>query len=748
MRLALTHNLRLTDSEEEAEFDSRETIDTLTAALERLGHRVERIEVSGPASRTAARLEAFAPDLIFNTAEGRRGRFREAFYPALFDELGFPYTGSDAWALAVSLDKALTKLMLREHGVISPKGQFLEELADLKTDGWRFPLMVKPNFEGSSKGITQESIVEDKTKLRALVEKQLERFPAGVLVEEYIPGSDLTVAFLEGVENGKAGVLTPVEYVFDPAEMQKRRYRIYDYDLKSATNQSVQVRCPAQFDEHVLARAQEMARKAYKALGCRDLGRIDFRVAEDGQVYFIEVNALPSLEPGAGIYAAAALEGLHTDGVLAKVIESATARWGVNDPKKAKSRPPRKVGPLRVGFTFNVKRIKPGVDGTKDDEAEYDAPATLQAIREAIASAGHEVIDLEATADLPNVLAATPVDLVFNLAEGIKGRNRESQVPALLELLDIPYSGSDPATLSIALDKALAKRIVRQHGILTPNFFLMTTGKEKIPKEMRFPLIVKPVAEGSSKGVHPTSVVRNETELRESAREMVAKYDQPALVEEYIKGREFTVGLLGERRPKVLPAMEVVFVDPSDEHPVYSFEFKQDWTKKIRYDVPAKLEPQLLRSLERAARECFMALGCRDVARVDFRMDDAGKVYFLECNPLPGLTPDWSDLVLISKAAGIEYNALINEILSGAIRRYKERERERKNEGRGAALGSYVAVPSPQGSLPLGLTQPIVSPGSLISAPGNGNGSGTQSATQVAAPAEPPASTPLPATAG
>jgi D-alanine-D-alanine ligase len=250
-------------------------------------------------------------------------------------------------------------------------------------------------------------------------------------------------------------------------------------------------------------------------------------------------------------------------------------------------------------------------------------------------------------------------------------------VPALLELLDIPYSGSDPAALSIALDKALAKRIVRQHGILTPNFIALATGKERLPKDLRFPLIVKPNAEGSSKGVHKTSVVDTEAELREAAREMIAKYEQPALVESYIGGREFTVGLLGERRPKVLPPMEVVFLG-GEQHPVYSFEYKQDWSKKIRYDVPANLEPAQAKALERAARECFIALGCRDVARVDFRMDDQGKVYFLECNPLPGLTPGWSDLVLIAKAAGIEYDALIAEILSGAIRRYKEREREKR----------------------------------------------------------------------
>ncbi len=681
MRIALTHNLRLTDSEDEAEFDSRETIDALSSALERLGHRVERIEVSGPASRTAARLEAYAPDLVFNTAEGRRGRFREAFYPALFDELGFPYTGSDAWVLAVTLDKSLTKLVLREHGVVSPKGQFIEDASELKLDGWRFPVIVKPNFEGSSKGITQDSVVEDRQKLRAQVERQLARFPAGVLVEEYIPGKDLTVPFLERTAAERGGVLTPVEYEIAEAELSKRRYRIYDYDLKSVHFDAVQVRCPAQVPAWVLERAQEMARKAYKALGVRDLGRIDFRVADDGQVYFIEINALPSLEPGAGIYASAALEGLHTDAVLGKVVESAVARWGLKDPRRSGSRPPRR-GPLRVGFTYNVKRVKPALDGTRDEEAEYDAPATVQAVREAIAAAGHEVIDLEATADLPSLIETTRPDLVFNMAEGIKGRNRESQVPALLELLDIPYSGSDPAALNIALDKALAKKIVRQHGILTPNFFTMSTGKERLPKDLRFPLIAKPVAEGSSKGVHATSVVENEAELREAAREMIAKYDQPALVEDYIGGREFTVGMLGERRPKVLPPMEVVFLDEGETRPVYSFAFKQDWSSKIRYDVPAKLEPAQLKALERAARECFIALGCRDVARVDFRMDEQGKIYFLECNPLPGLTPGWSDLVLISDAAGIQYNALIAEILSGAIRRYKERERERLSGAR------------------------------------------------------------------
>src|SRR5512142_3571096 len=178
MRIALTHNRRLSDAEDEAEFDTRETVAALAGAIERLGHRVERIEVSGPASRTVARLEAFGPDLIFNTAEGRRGRFREAFFPALFDELGMPYTGSDAYALAVTLDKHLTKLVLAQHGVATPRWQYVEDPRRLQTSALRFPVIVKPNFEGSSKGISQDSVVEDPLRLHDVVQLALARYPA------------------------------------------------------------------------------------------------------------------------------------------------------------------------------------------------------------------------------------------------------------------------------------------------------------------------------------------------------------------------------------------------------------------------------------------------------------------------------------------------------------------------------------------------------------------------------------------
>jgi len=678
VRIALTYNLRLSDSEEEAEFDTQETVNTLAGAIERLGHRLERFEVSGPASRTVARLEAYSPDLIFNTAEGRRGRFREAFYPALFDELGFPYTASDAYALALTLDKQLTKLILSKHGIRTPGWQYVEKLNELTAENLRFPVIVKPNFEGSSKGITQDSIAETLEQVREKVAQALVKYPSGVLVEEYISGRDLTVPFLAAVDNDFDGVLTPVEYVIDKAATEGRKYQIYDYDLKVKNSSAVSVRAPANIPVKTAEDVRKMAQTIFRVLDCRDLGRIDFRLSDAGVPYFLEINALPSLEPGAGIYASAALDGLHLDGVISSIIQSAAKRYKIKDSARRQGKPARKSGPLRVGFTYNVKRVKPTVDASEDSEAEYDSPATLQAIREAIASWGHEVIDLEANQELPSVLASTPVDIVFNIAEGFKGRNRESQVPAMLELLDIPYTGSDPATLSLALDKALAKKIVRQAGIQTPTFQLMHTGKERLNKEFTtFPLIVKPVAEGSSKGVVSKSVCYSETELREVVKELVGKYQQPALIEEYIGGREFTVGLLGERRPRVLPPMEIVFLDKEDKNPVYSFQHKLDWNDRIRYDAPAKIEPALLEKLRTAARGSFMALGCRDVARIDFRMDDKGRIYFIECNPLPGLTPGWSDLVLIAQGAGMDYRTLMGEIMAPAIRRYKEREARR-----------------------------------------------------------------------
>jgi D-alanine-D-alanine ligase len=674
MKIAFTHNLRLSDSEEEAEFDSVETVTAIEAALLAAGHEVEKVEVSGPASHLVARLEAWDPDLIFNTAEGKRARAREAFYPALFEELGLPYTGSDAYVLTLTLDKWLTKLVLAEHGVDSPRGrlvtpQSLQAVLDSGV-GLSFPVLAKPNYEGSSKGIGDEAVARDPRELAGILRATLVAYPAGVMVEEFVPGQDVTVGFIEGV--GDDGVLGAVEYEIDPSA--QNRYNIYDYRLKNVDPSMVRVRCPADIPRDVAARLRVISRAVYKALGIRDIGRIDYRLGDDGRIYLLEVNALPSLEKGSSLFAGAAHAGLSFDRAIAAVVASAARRWRLTLPEKAQSKR-RKQEPLRVGFTFNVKRVDS--KGGDDDQAEYDPPETIAAITDAIAAHGHKVVQLEATPDLPRILAEADVDLVFNIAEGAVGRNREAQVPALCELLGVPYTGSDSATLAIALDKALTKKVLKQHDVLTPEFILFETGREKIPPGLKYPVIVKPNTEGSSKGISATSVVDDENQLRALVKQLIDRYRQPALCEEYIKGREFTIGLLGDKRPRVLPPMEVVFLDKSLERPVYDFEVKQEWEKHVSYSCPAKVTPAELRALERAARETWDALDCRDVARVDVRMDAQGRVYVLECNPLPGLTPDYSDLVLISKAAGLDYKELIGEILAGGLKRLREMRRER-----------------------------------------------------------------------
>jgi D-alanine-D-alanine ligase len=323
---------------------------------------------------------------------------------------------------------------------------------------------------------------------------------------------------------------------------------------------------------------------------------------------------------------------------------------------------------MRVGLTFNMKRVD--TSGGDDAEAEFDSPKTIQAIASAIESYGHTVVLLEANADLPHAFAAAAPDVVFNIAEGFRGRGREAQVPALCELLGVPYSGSDPTTLSICLDKGLTKQILRSAGIDTPEWQVLTTGREKL-KNFRYPVIVKPNAEGTSKGITSASVVDDEASTRTAVKALLDKYGPPALVEEYVSGRELTVGLLGERRPKVLPPMEVVFVEPA-EHPVYGFEEKQADTTKVRFECPAALTPTELKRVEKTVRDTFVALGCRDVARVDLRLDDAGVVHVIEINPLPGLTPDFSDLCVIAKVAGIDHRSLIGEIMAGCIKRHRE----------------------------------------------------------------------------
>lgn len=658
MRIAFVHNLRRGDVEADAGFDAPETVAFIAGALRDLGHEVVEVDARVPVAELASRLAGVAPDLVFNTAVGHRGRCREAFHPQLFEELGLAYTGADAHACTLTLDKHLSKLIVSRAGVPTPNWCLVRSHWDRLPDSLQPPVIVKPNHQGRSKGVGDHGVFEDFEALRHALPELLAANPDGLLVEQHVVGFDVAAAYLAGASPGTGDILPLGGYHFDAGAIVDRRYRVFDYTREPVNPNAGQVQVPAPIPEPLAERIRRYARITVEVLRLRDFGRLDFRVAEDGRVYFLEADTLPSLQPGDSIYAAGALVGLEEPTqLLGRIVDGAMLR--VHRPAFVVGR----VRPLRVGLVFNLKRVKPAHDGQGDKDAEFDSPATIRALTEALEALGHTVVPLEADAGLLTRVADANIDVAFNIAEGLRGRGRESLVPAVLELLDIPYTGSDPATLAVTLDKSLAKRVVQQAGIHTPAFAVLRDG-DPAP-DIGWPLFVKPVAEGSSKGVHASSVTHDAAGLAAMVARINQTYGQPALAEAFLPGREFTVGLLGGPEPRVLAPMEILF---GDGESLYGFGDKLTFGR-IRYECPAKTSPDLDAELRDVARRAFDALGCRDVARIDLRLDAEGRVHFIECNPLPGMTPGFSDLCLAAEAEGVSYGELVATILDPALAR-------------------------------------------------------------------------------
>ncbi len=328
---------------------------------------------------------------------------------------------------------------------------------------------------------------------------------------------------------------------------------------------------------------------------------------------------------------------------------------------------------MRIGLSFDLKPDKAPVNEYIDDSMEeYDSMETVRLIESSIEANGHQVTLLGGGKTFLDNIRREKVDFVFNIAEGQGNyRGRESQVPAVLEMLDIPYSGSDSLCLGVCLDKELAKKMVAMEGIITPKWQMLSDIKKLHSidwKEFRFPLMIKPAHEGSSKGVRLSSVVMNMGELETEAKRQFDGYNQALIIEEFIGGDEITVGITGNEPPQVLAMMRVL-PRKKTEHFVYSIEVKRDYLKQVDYECPPKLDTSVLQSLEDASLKIFNILGCRDFARIDFRLDNNGNPYFIEINPLPGLG-NHSDLVLMADMMGISHIALIKKILATALKRY------------------------------------------------------------------------------
>ncbi len=325
--------------------------------------------------------------------------------------------------------------------------------------------------------------------------------------------------------------------------------------------------------------------------------------------------------------------------------------------------------PPRIGLTFNLK--KNVVSQAPDNEAEYDNIETVLAIKSALEGAGLTVLLMEADEQMPALLAQHTVDIVFNIAEGIQGRGREAEVPAILNYYRIPFTGSDETTLCIALDKALTKRLLASYRIRTPKYFVVSKENKKPVRCAKFPVIVKPNAEGSSKGISDVAIVSGNDELNALLEENFRLYGQDMLVEEYIHGREFTVGILGNGSDmRVFPPMEIIYIDKQSRYNIYSFNVKKDYKRLIRYECPAKISPEAEAEMMGMAKKVYNTLQCRDFSRVDFRLSEDGKPYFIEINPLPGLAPGYSDFPMIAEFNGIDYDSLVRAVLESAFKRY------------------------------------------------------------------------------
>jgi D-alanine-D-alanine ligase len=313
-----------------------------------------------------------------------------------------------------------------------------------------------------------------------------------------------------------------------------------------------------------------------------------------------------------------------------------------------------------------------------DTYAEWDTEDTILAVKAALEER-HIVTIIEADEEIFQKLLQVQPEIVFNIAEGLRGASREAQVPAILEMLGIPYTGSDPVTLGICLDKSRAKEILAYHNIPTPAFHVVSSLDQLHTCTIPFPAIVKPLHEGSSKGVLDSSIVRTPGELRTQVTRVLNDYNEPALVEKFLGGREFTVALLGNGRSlRVLPIIELLLDRlPQGANPIYSYEAKWVWDQSDHpiemYECPARIEPSLERQIRDACTHAFEVLRCRDWCRIDVRLDEEGIPHIIELNPLPGILPhpdDHSAFPMAARAAGLSYNAMLNTVLDEAIQRY------------------------------------------------------------------------------
>ncbi|MBR9998546.1 MAG: hypothetical protein KFF73_06220 [Cyclobacteriaceae bacterium] len=321
---------------------------------------------------------------------------------------------------------------------------------------------------------------------------------------------------------------------------------------------------------------------------------------------------------------------------------------------------------MKVGITYDLRSEYLEMGYSEEETAEFDKEDTINSIDQALRQGGFKTDRIGHVRNLmKRLMSGDKWDIVFNICEGLYGDGRESLVPALLDSYRIPYVFSGPATLAVTLNKYMTKRLVRDAGVPTPDFRLIRHADDLSGPKPPFPLFVKPVSEGTGKGIDQHSIIKTENEYHEVCEALMKKFDQPVLVEEYLPGREFTIGVIGNGKEAFIPGVvEVVFRD--EKGTVYSYENKENWVGRLEYK---KVTDPVFKACETLALKVWEVTDARDAGRVDVKADKEGNVQFIEINPLAGINPHHSDLPILAGLYGINYQELIDRIMKAAIKR-------------------------------------------------------------------------------
>jgi len=328
-----------------------------------------------------------------------------------------------------------------------------------------------------------------------------------------------------------------------------------------------------------------------------------------------------------------------------------------------------------IGLTFDLRAAYLAAGFDKEETAEFDRGDTITSLEAALRELGHETVRIGHARELVRRLAAGECwDLVFNIAEGLRGPAREAQIPSILDVYDIPYTFSDPLVMAVSLHKGITKSIIRDAGLPTADFHIVRRLSDLIAMRLTYPLFAKPVAEGTGKGVSPASRIKSPSQLESTCADLLEKYDQPVLLETFLPGREFTVGVVGEgETTRALGTLEIVLLQDA-EPDVYSYANKERCEDLVEYRRVVAIEHPIVEEVERIACQAWKVLGGRDAGRIDLRCDAAGRPNFLEANPLAGIHPEHSDLPMLCSRIGMPYTLLVEHIVNSAALRIRARD--------------------------------------------------------------------------